>query len=122
MPRIYQVTFIREFQCSIVAESKVELARALKGQEHEFEDWADQDDWTFEITDPLRAGQQFGQTSMIPKEFKEPDMGVEDGKCVNIHDYRKTYPDYLDKVNAEATEVARQINVEKLTPKLFPNK
>jgi hypothetical protein len=120
MPRIFHVTFTREFQCSIVAESKEELDAALESQSHEFDDWADSDDWTYEITDHLRVVKQMGQPSMIPKEFKEPDMGVDNGECVNIYDYQKTHPDYLEKVNAEATEVARQITVEKLTPKLFP--
>jgi len=120
MPRIYQVTFTREFECSIVAESKEELARALKDQEHEFDEWAGADaGWDTHVIDPYRHSKS---ASEIPKVFKAPDMGVLDGECVNILDYQKQHPDYLDKVNAEATEVARQINVEKLTPKLFPDK
>jgi hypothetical protein len=120
MPRIFHVTFTREFQCSIVAESEAELDAALESQDHEFDEWADQDKWEYQITDHLRMVKQIGQPSMIPKEFKEPDMGVEDGECVNIYDYAKSHPGYLDLVNAEATEVARQITLDKLTPKLFP--
>jgi len=119
MPRIFNVTFTREFQCSIVADSKEELDAALKNQSHEFEEWTD-DEWEYQITDYLNMVKKMGQPDLIPKTFKEPDMGVEEGECLNILDYAKKHPNYLDRVNAEATEVARQITLDKVTPRLFP--
>lgn len=118
MPRIFTVTFTKEFECSIVAESKEELAAALKEQEHEFDEWAGTDcDWRTSVTDPYRGVQH---VRMIPKSFEEPDMGVDDGECVNIFDYQKTHPDYMDKLLTEANEVATRINTRITTPKLFP--
>ena len=49
MPRIFHVTFTREFDVTILAEDEKELRAALKEQEHEIEDWTDVD-WDFSVT------------------------------------------------------------------------
>ena len=56
----------------------------------------------------------------IPTKFTEPDMGVLAGECVHISDYMEKFPDYLDKVKAEASEVARRLTLDKVNLKLFP--
>jgi hypothetical protein len=117
MPRIFHVTFTREFDATIAADSLEELEEALNSQRREFDDWTDSSDWDFNISDPYQGIKNADQ---IPRSFKEPDMGVVDGECQSIVDYEAEHPDYMDKVVATANELAVSINLAKLQGKLFP--
>jgi hypothetical protein len=118
MPRIFHVTLTKEIDTTVVADSAEELRAALTKQKHEFDDWADYADWRISILDPLRLTTS---VERIPTKFSEPEMGVDDdGNCADIYDYKREHPDYMDKVEAEAREVIRQVNADKLNLKLFP--
>ena len=118
MPRIFRVTFTREFECTLLAESLEEAKAALEDQDHEFDEWAGADaGWETYVIDPYMGSKS---ASEIPKVFKAPNMGVLDGECVNILDYQKEHPDYLDKVKADADEVALKLNLNKTVAPLFP--
>jgi hypothetical protein len=119
VPRIFHVTFTKEFEATIVAEDEAELRKALDNQSQEFDDWADTADWDVHLVDPLKGVKD---PERIPKVFAEADMGVCDGECLAIYDYKLTRPDYLELVNSYATEVARELTVEQLNEKLpFPD-
>lgn len=118
MPRIFHVTLLKEIDITIVANSAEELKVALGNQKHEFDDWSSNEDWQIKVFDPLRLTKH---VERIPTKFSHPEMGVDDsGECVDIYDYKKEHPDYMDKVEAEALEVVRQANANKLNLKLFP--
>ena len=115
MPRIFNVTFTKEFEVTIVAESEEELEAALKEAAHEIDDWTDDTEWETSIYDPY---DHLKKAEQVPTKFAEPEMGVANGEAVNILDYKKVHPDYMDRLQEEATQLALRFNTEKLTPKL----
>lgn len=117
MPRIFQVTLTKEIQVDIVADSLEELESALAADSGEFDTWAENEDWDVRVEDTLKVA----HPEMIPKEFAEPDMGVLKNSCVDVYDYKRLHPGYLEKVNADALEVARRLTAAKHNLRLpFP--
>lgn len=107
MPRIFTVTFTKEFTTTIVAESQKELEKALRSYpSRDIDDWSDEE-WDWSVLDPYML---IKTSEMMPKKFEEPDMGILDGEPVNIHDYAKEFPNYLDEVAEEANQLARKMD------------
>jgi hypothetical protein len=113
MPRIFHVTFTKEFETTIVAEDENEVQGALD-KCLDFDDWCDTE-WDFSISDPLSWHKN---PENVPRKFNEPDMGIDAGEAVNIYDYQKTHPDYMEKVEADAAEHARKLHEAKTQAKI----
>ena len=115
MPRVFNVTFTKEFEVTIVAESEEEIRVALENcSDSDFDDWSDVS-WYQHITDTLAHHRN---PDKVPTTFKEPDMGVANGEAVNIVDYRQVHPAYMAALEADATEFARKLNEKKAQEKL----
>ena len=115
MPRVFNVTFTKEFEVTIVAESEEEIRASLENcSDSDFDDWSDQS-WDHHITDTLAHHRN---PDKVPLTFKEPDMGVANGEAVNIVDYRHVYPTYMKGLEADASEFARKLHEKKAQEKL----
>lgn len=113
MPKLFHVTFIKQWDATIIAESEEELREALDNHSgYDFDDWSDSD-WETLITDLF----DHSNPDAIPTSVK-PDMGVHEGECLNIADYAKDHPDFQEKLEEAAKERIRKLTVEKLNLKL----
>lgn len=108
MPRIYTVTLTREFEVTLLAESREEAQDALaKCREEDFDDWSDAP-WDVQTDDPVKA---WKASHKVPSKFKEPDMAVLDGRVVAIEDYQKTHLTYMEDVKQDADETALRLHL-----------
>lgn len=113
MPRIFHVTFTKEIEATIVADSEEHLIAALENEDPD--DWHDSTDWNYNIHDPLK-----GKSEMIPVRFAPPDMGVLGDSVHDIFTYKLACPDYLEEVEQEAKEIRYKKGVDEVNLKL-PN-
>jgi len=116
MPRIFSVTFTKEFEVTIVAESADEIEAALEKEHNsEFDDWTSSSDWEWNVVDPYG---HIKKAKNLPSAFTEPDMGVTGGEALNIYDYKKTHPDFMVKIEQEARQLALRFDTEEKNLKL----
>lgn len=115
MPRIFHVSFVKEFDCTIIAESAEEVEKALeKCIDSDFDDWSDVS-WETSVSDPY---DRLKKADRVPTKFKEPDMGIDDGEAVALSDYEKTHPDYMARLHEEAGQLALKLNLDEKNLKI----
>ena len=83
----FSVTFEKEMTCVIEADSREELEAACQKHcdHNDIEDWYIPDNWGFSARE-LR-NEWNGQKVNYP--MPEPDMGVANGECLAMEDYKK---------------------------------